>query len=104
MVQIDLTFNPLLEDVWGIYGFTRQYHGRRPSILIDTKFIRSATVIMFMPTPIVICAINVLELSNCLNRLAHIGVKSRILELMPLVVVRNYVTATKLGSWYGVDC
>ena len=61
---------------------------------MDTKFIRSATVIMFMPTPIVICAINVLELSNCLNRLAHIGVKSRNLELMPLAAVGNYAAAT----------
>ena len=89
MVQINLIFNLPSEGVWVIYGFTRQYHGRRPSILIDTKFIRSATVIIFMPTPIAVCAINALKLSNCLNQLAHIDVKSRFLELMPLVVVRK---------------
>ena len=104
MGQINLVFNLPLEGVWVIYGFTRQYHGRRLSISIDTKCIRSATVIIFMPTPIAVCAINALKLSNCLNQLAHIDVKSRVLELMPLVVVRNYATATKLGSWSGVDC
>ena len=74
MVQINLVFNLPSEGVWVIYGFTRRYHGRRPSILTDTKFIRSVTVIIFMPTPIAACVINALKLSNCLNQLAHIDV------------------------------
>ena len=93
-MQIDLTFNLLSEDVWGIYDFTRRYHGKRPSTSMSTQFIRSAMVIMFLLTPIVTCAINVPRLSNYSNQLAHIDVKSRGLELMSLTAIRSDAAVT----------